>query len=107
MSSSQFQLRLDNQLKEEATQVFSNLGLDLPTAIRIFLKRAVQVHGIPFPMQLKGELNSGMLAMREMGAIAAKNGIADMSLDEINAEIEAVRRKRALEQKQHDSSASS
>ena len=32
-------------------------------------------------------------------------GTSNMTLDEINAEIEAVRRKRALEQKQQDSSA--
>ena len=105
MSSSQFQLRLDDQLKEEATQVFSNLGLDLPTAMRIFLKRSVQVHGIPFPMQLKEEENPGIVAMRELQAEAIRNGTSNMTLDEINAEIEAVRRKQALEQKQQDSSA--
>ena len=94
MSSSQFQLRLDDQLKEEAAQVFSNLGLDLPTAIRIFLKRSVQVHGIPFPMQLKEEENLGIVAMRELQAEAIRNGTSNMTLDEINAEIEAVRRER-------------
>ena len=94
MSSSQFQLMLDNQLKEEATQVFSRLGLDLPTAIRIFLTRSVQVRGIPFSMQLPEELDPAILAMREIQAEAARNGTSEMTLDEINAEIEAVRQER-------------
>ena len=94
MSSSQFQLMLDNQLKEEATQLFSRLGLDLPTAIRIFLTRSVQVRGIPFSMQLPEELDPAILAMREIQAEAARNGTSEMTLDEINAEIEAVRQER-------------
>ena len=30
------QIRLDNTLKEEADALFSSLGLDTPTAVRIF-----------------------------------------------------------------------
>lgn len=56
-------------------------------------------------MQLKEEENPGIVAMRELQAEAIRNGTSNMTLDEINAEIEAVRRKRALEQKQQDSSA--
>ncbi|MBR6975676.1 MAG: hypothetical protein IKH84_02090 [Ottowia sp.] len=39
-------------------------------------------------------VRDGLLAMREMGMNALKNGTADMTLDEINAEISASRRER-------------
>ncbi|MCC8110677.1 MAG: type II toxin-antitoxin system RelB/DinJ family antitoxin [Ruminococcus sp.] len=34
-------IRVDSQLKEQAQDLFDNLGLDLTTAIRIFLNRSV------------------------------------------------------------------
>ncbi len=36
--------------------------------------------------------NRGMKAMKTASRIAAENGISDMTLDEINAEISAARR---------------
>ena len=99
VNNSLLQFRVDNQLKEEASKIYAQLGLDLPTAIRIFLKRSVQVRGIPFIMQLPDnelDLNSqaAVSAMKRMSQTAVENGISDMTLDEINAEIEAVRQKR-------------
>ena len=41
-------ITLDPQLKKEAIELFSELGMDLSTAISIFLKQAVLVQGIPF-----------------------------------------------------------
>ena len=52
MANNLLQLRIDEKLKQEATEIYSQLGLDLPTAIRIFLTRSVQMKGIPFSMQL-------------------------------------------------------
>ena len=70
------------------------LGLDLSTAIRIFLTRSVQERGIPFRMTLKEEeykAEAAVDAMKRMSAVALENGVADMTLEEINAEIDAVR----------------
>ncbi len=53
MSSCLVQLRVDEKLKKDAVEVFDNLGLDLSSAIRIFLVRVVKEQGIPFPMVLK------------------------------------------------------
>ena len=39
MSNTLVQLRIEDKLKQEASELFGKLGLDLPTAIRIFLKR--------------------------------------------------------------------
>ena len=44
------QLRIDDDLKIQAVSVFEKLGIDLSSAIRMFLKRSVLVNGIPFSM---------------------------------------------------------
>ena len=42
------QVRVDDQLKESADILFSSLGLDTSTAIRMFLVAAMEAGGIPF-----------------------------------------------------------
>ena len=50
-------------------------------------------NGIPFSMKLDdNKENSAIAAMKKASRIAAENGIAEMSLDEINAEIAEVRK---------------
>lgn len=95
MANALIQLRIDERLKAEATDIYERLGLDLPTAIRIFLTRSVEERGIPFSMKLKSDnykAEAAVKAMREMSKAAEAEGIADMTLDEINAEISAVRK---------------
>lgn len=46
------QFRVDEQLKKEATTILDELGLDLPTGMRMFLKRVVLEQGLPFATTL-------------------------------------------------------
>ena len=41
-------LRIDKELKKQAETLFAGLGLNMTTAINIFLKQAVREQGIPF-----------------------------------------------------------
>lgn len=94
MANSLIQLRIDDNLKTEATDIFEKLGLDLSTAIRIFLTRSVEERGIPFSMKLEPErykAEAAVRAMRDLSKRAEADGIADMTLEEINAEISAAR----------------
>lgn len=94
MASSLIQIRLDDQLKSEATALYEALGLDLPTAVRMFIKRSVMVKGIPFSMTLPRQeykAERAVRAMQEISIAAKANGVADMTLEEINAEISASR----------------
>lgn len=96
MASSIVQVRIDDDLKVEATAIYEKLGIDLSTAVRMFLKRSVMENGIPFPMTLQKEYNSAyaLQAVKELNTQAAKSGVDTMSLDEINAEIAAYRKER-------------
>lgn len=41
-------INLDPALKKSAQELFSNLGMDLTTAVTLFLKQSVREQGIPF-----------------------------------------------------------
>ncbi len=97
MGTSLLQVRIDDSLKNQAAEVFDNLGIDTSTAVRMFLKRVVKENGIPFSMTLPTKsyvAEHGYEAMLEMNKTTKENGLSDMSLDEINDEIEFSRKGR-------------
>lgn len=49
---SQIAVRVDDQLKKEATAIFNELGLDMSTAVKLFLKQSVLTKSIPFKLTL-------------------------------------------------------
>ena len=52
MSKTSMSIRLDSEVKEQAQQVFNSLGMDMTTAINIFLRQAIQSQGLPFDVRL-------------------------------------------------------
>ena len=46
------QLRVDKDLKDEAEHILDKVGIEMPTAIRMFLKRIVLEGGIPFETKI-------------------------------------------------------
>ena len=89
-------IQIDSNLAQKATDIFSHIGLDLQSAVQLFLNRSVQARGLPFAMRLpdnsSGSSNEAIMAMKNMSRMAKEAGISDMTLDEINIEIDAVRR---------------
>ena len=45
------QIRIDQTLKTEAEKLFSDLGLDIPTAVRLFFKQSLVNNGLPFAVE--------------------------------------------------------
>lgn len=52
MPKTSMSIRLDSEVKEQAQQVFNHLGMDMTTAINIFLRQAIQYQGLPFGVKL-------------------------------------------------------
>ncbi|WP_181990922.1 type II toxin-antitoxin system RelB/DinJ family antitoxin [Enterococcus asini] len=52
---SRLNMRIDEELKEAASQLYQSLGMDLTTAVTIFLKQSVREGGLPFRPSLKGD----------------------------------------------------
>ncbi|HET9650717.1 MAG TPA: type II toxin-antitoxin system RelB/DinJ family antitoxin [Usitatibacter sp.] len=49
--SADVRLRLEPKLKEQATRVLANSGLELSIAIRMFLRQVVAHNGLPFEVR--------------------------------------------------------
>jgi DNA-damage-inducible protein J len=48
MPISNINIRVDSEVKSQAQDVFASLGLDMTTAINVFLRQAILQRGIPF-----------------------------------------------------------
>lgn len=51
MATTNLNIRIDENLKKQAEILFSDLGLNMSSAITVFLKSAVDYHGIPFEVR--------------------------------------------------------
>ena len=52
MQQTLIQIRVDRPLKDEVAEIFTSLGLDMSTAVRIFFQRCKRMKGIPFALTL-------------------------------------------------------
>ena len=91
-------IRMDRNLKDEADQVFNALGMNLTTAITVFVRQAVRQRKIQFEITLYNNdskaLNDAMAATERIWQSSIKNGTDEMTMEEIDAEIKAARAER-------------
>ena len=93
MVNSLIQFRTEESSRIKASNICEKLGIDLPTYMRMCISRLIQENGIPFSMNLNDmSENKAIRAMKAASRIAEENGIADMTLEEINAEIAEARK---------------
>ena len=77
------QVRVDSNIKQEATDILSEIGIDMPNAIRMFLKRVILERGLPFETKLpesKIEVMENGIA-RSVELLPAKPSLS-VSIDE-------------------------
>lgn len=53
--SNLLQIRIDNSVRAQAEEIFHNLGLDMSSAVRLFLNRVILEQGLPFRMSLPSD----------------------------------------------------
>ncbi len=93
MANTLVQFRTEETARIKAAGICEKLGMDLPTYLRMCVSRLIQENGIPFSMKVDDIAeNRGVKAMKAASRIAAENGISDMTLEEINAEIAEARK---------------
>lgn len=46
------QIRIEENLKKQAVELFAQLGIDMSSAVNMFLKQAVLRGGLPFSVEL-------------------------------------------------------
>lgn len=45
-------IKTDKSIKQQAQMIFSDLGMDMSTAINVFLRQAIKHNGFPFELTL-------------------------------------------------------
>ncbi len=55
MKHHSIQIRVDEQLKKQIEKIFDDIGLDTPTAVRIFFTKVAATGGIPFDLRVRQE----------------------------------------------------
>lgn len=94
MNQTLLQVRVDRGLKEQTAAIYDAIGIDLPTAIRMFFKRTVMVGGLPFDGRLimHGKAAQSAFATMRQKVEAAQE--EEPTIEEINDYISSVRRSR-------------
>ena len=93
MATVNYTLRVDEADKQNAEQVFRNLGMSFATGINIYLKTVGRQQKIPFNMDLNEPFTPKTLAeaFTALQKESVINGTDKMTMKEINAEIQAYR----------------
>nr|WP_314503128.1 type II toxin-antitoxin system RelB/DinJ family antitoxin [uncultured Lachnoanaerobaculum sp.] len=52
MMTTNLNIRIDKDIKDQAEGIFNELGINMTTAVNIFLRTAIREHGIPFELKL-------------------------------------------------------
>lgn len=65
MARTSTNISLDPQLKHDSQELFADLGIDLSTAITLFLKQSLRVQGLPFAVTRENPNAETIAAMNE------------------------------------------
>ncbi len=58
-------VRLDSSVKKQAQKIYSELGIDMTTAINVFLRQSIRSKGFPFDVNLETPNRETVMAMEE------------------------------------------
>ena len=94
MAQASMTVRIDRQQKAIFDELCDQFGMSANTAINIFVRTVIRHKRIPFIISAENEPDTrtkAIEAFERMRSASAQSDIADLSLDEINAEINTVR----------------
>lgn len=86
VQTSMLHIRVDDDIKEQATQALAAMGLSMSDAVRLFLRRVVVDQA--FPLELKVPNVETRAAMEESRAMMVSRRTRFASADELFADLE-------------------
>lgn len=79
MATTNISIRMDSDLKAQAEELFSELGMNLSTAFNIFVRQSLREGGIPFEIRMEQPNKETMAAMLEAERIAKDSTVKHYS----------------------------
>lgn len=84
MATTPTQIRIDADIKKQASELFSELGLDMSSAVNIFLHQCLLRGGLPFSVEVPRYSEYTLNAMDEARKISRSPDAAGYSsMDEL------------------------
>lgn len=69
-TTTNFSVRMDTDIKKQCEELYGELGVNLTTAINVFLRQSIRVGGFPFDVRVEQPNAKTIAAMREAERIA-------------------------------------
>ena len=94
-------IKIDRELKSKADKLFNDMGMNLTTAVNVFVRQAVLERAIPFKISRNVDntaattsIEQRRAAMQEIRDLLADIDASDVDLDKMKAERRAAKYER-------------
>ena len=87
-TTSNYTCRIDSELRSQSEALFGALGMNLGTAINVFLRKAVRVGGFPFEVNIDSPNKETIEAMIEAERIARDPNMKAYSVEDAFKELD-------------------
>lgn len=96
MGQTAFTVRMDADIKKKFDDLCKDFGISANTAFNMFARAVIKQERIPFEVnsEKQARIQRAWEAAERMRASALANGIADMSMEEIDEEIRQYREEK-------------
>ena len=74
-NTTNFSVRMDSDIKKQCEAMYSELGINLTTAINVFLRQLLRVGGFPFDVRMEKPNKETIAAMLEAERIAHDSSV--------------------------------
>lgn len=89
MSTTNLNIRTDKEIKKQAEEIYSKLGLNMSTAVNLFLRASIRENGIPFDLKLNTPNKETIEAIEEAKSIAKDENIESFdNIDDLRKSLE-------------------
>ena len=89
MATTNLNIRMDKDIKDQADRIFSELGLNMTTAINMFLRTTIRENGIPFALKLDVPNETTAAAIEEGRRSDADSSVKGYTnMDDLKAALE-------------------
>ena len=89
MATTNLNIRIEKAIKDQAENIFNELGINMTTAVNMFLRTVIREHGIPFELKLDVPNDTTAAAIEEGRKLTADQAAPRYSsMEELKAALE-------------------
>ena len=81
MATTNFSVRLDSDLKKRSEAIYGELGINLTTAINVFLRKSLTAGGFPFDVRIDEPNKETMLALLEADKLSKDPNVKGLGVE--------------------------